>query len=181
VFRRGCLFGVGGTLVLLLLCCALGWFVAIPRVRDDIRNELADNLATNVATQIGSQLPSGQQIPTGRFSISVAEIEDQIQRNFSQTSVDAVNIAAENGEILLSVESGGQTLDYRGVPVAENGRLVMTQMEGSSDWANFILPPDKLGEAIEQGVNDYFATQDVRIETIQLTGNDLIVQTSAGS
>lgn len=178
MMRRGCLWIVGGALGLLLLCCALGWFVAIPNVRNNIRNELTDQLSTNVATQIAAQIPAGQQIPTGQFTISIADVENQIRRNFDQASIDAVAISTANGEIVLDVDSGNQTVQYRGVPMAQDGRLVMTEMHGDSDIANFVFPPDKLGDAIERGVNDYFATQNVRIDDIQLTGDELIVQTS---
>jgi len=172
------LWAVGGVLGLLLLCCALGWFVAIPRMRDGIRDELADNLATNVATQLAAQIPSGQTIEPGSYSISIASIEDEIRRNFDQASIDAVAISSSNGELILTIDSGNRSFQYRGVPTAQDGELVMTGMQGDNDAANFVLPPDKLGEAIEKGVNEYFATKNVRIDDIQLTGDDLNIVTS---
>jgi hypothetical protein len=177
--RRGCLWGVGGVLGLLLLCCGLGWFVAIPRVQDGIRDELADNLATNVATQIAAQLPSGQQIEPGEYVISIAGIEEEIARNFDQASVEDLSISTSNGHLVVTMGSGGQTIEYSGVPVAEDGRLVMTDMRENNDVASFFLPADKLGDAIERGVNEYFSTQNVQIDDIQLSGDELIIQTSA--
>jgi hypothetical protein len=177
--RRGCLWGVGSVLGLLLICCALGWFVAIPRVQDNIRDELADNLATNVATQITAQLPSGQQLEAGEYVISIAGIEDQITQHFDQASVDDLSISTSGNRLVVTLDTGGQAVEYSGVPVAENGHLEMTDMTGNNDFAGFFLPAGKLGDAVEKGVNDYFASQNVQIDAIQLAGDELIVQTSA--
>jgi hypothetical protein len=163
-------------MLLLLVCCLLGWFVAIPRIRDDIRDQLADNLATNVASQLSAQVPAGQQLEAGEYAISVTDIEREIAQNFNQSQVDSLAISAANGELRLTVESGGQSFNYSGVPVAENGELEMTDMRADNDVASFFLPAGKLGEAIEQGVNQYFATQNLDISDIQVTGDDIVVQ-----
>ena len=179
--RRGCLFGVGGVLLLLLVCCLLGWFVAIPRIQDDIRDQLADNLATNVASQMSSRIPAGHQLEPGQYTISVTDIEREIAQNFNQTQVDSLAISAANGELRLTVESGGRSFSYSGVPVAENGELVMRDMRADNDVASFFLPAGKLGDAIEQGVNQYFATQNLDISGLQLNGDDIVVETVPAS
>lgn len=179
--RRGCLFVVGGVLLLLLVCGLLGWFVAIPRIRDDIRDQLADNLATNVASQLSARIPAGQHLEPGEYTISVADIEREIAQNFNQSQIDALAISAADGELRLTVESGGQSFSYAGVPVAENGQLVMTDMRADNDVASFFLPAGKLGEAIEQGVNQYFAAQSLDISGIQLNGGNIIVQAATST
>ena len=179
--RRGCLWGVGIVLILLVLCAALGWFIAIPNIRDDIRDELADNLATNVASQLSARIPAGGQLDPGEYVISVAEIENEIARNFNQTSVDSLAISAVDGELQLTVESGGQSFSYTGVPTAQSGELVMTDMQATNDVASFFLPAGKLGEAIEQGVNGYFAAQNLVIDDIRLAGDEIVVQASTAA
>ena len=176
--RRGCLWGAGGVLGLLLLCCALGWFVAIPRVRDGLRNSIADGLATNVAEQLATRVPAGERLDPGTYTISVAAIEDEIAQGLNQPSIEGVRITTAGDELAVVVESGGQAVSYRGRPLAQDGRLVMADMRTTSDLAGFFVPPDSLGDAIELGVNRYLETQGLRIDAIELAGEEIVLRTS---
>ena len=47
--RRGCLIGIGGIVTSLIVCCALGYFVVLPRFHEQVEEELTTVLSTEVA------------------------------------------------------------------------------------------------------------------------------------
>ena len=165
--RRGCLGGIVGVAGLLVVCCLLAFFVGLPRVQDGIRNELGKEFSTQIARQIDAQLPAGSQLTPGEYRLSL----DELQRQFAGSGqIDALRVTSAGNEIVLTIEASGQTIEYRGVPkVNSNGRLEMASMSSNGGPLDYFLPPDKLGDAVSLGVNNYVGAQglilqDVRIE-----------------
>ncbi len=170
--RRGCLITLGVLALLSIVCCVLAFFVGVPRVRDAIETGVAEGLGTEIA----SQLPAGE-LPPGTYAISLAELERQLTANVDAQNVEGISLSA-NGDLLeLGIETDtNQTLVYSGRPVAENGRLVVRDMTVNNDALEFILPADQLGEAIEQGVNDYFAARGLQVGGVELQGDEIVVE-----
>jgi hypothetical protein len=170
--RRGCLITFGVLALLLIICCGLVFFVAIPRVRDAIETGIGEGLGTEIA----SQLPAGE-LPPGTYPISLAELERQLTANVDAQNVQGISLAAVGDRLELGVETDqDQTLVYSGRPVAENGRLVMQDMSVNNDALEFVLPADQLGEAIERGINDYFAARGLQVGGIELEGDEIVVE-----
>lgn len=173
--RRGCLWGFVGIVGTLALCCLLAYFVGLPRVQDSLRDEVSKQFSTQVARQIDAQLPSGTRLTPGEYRLSLDELQRQFATDSSGNQVDAVNIRAQGDEIVLTIEASGQKMEYRGVPeVNTNGDLEMTHMTSNGGALDYFMPPDKLGEAVALGVNNYVGAQGLSLQDVRLEGDDLV-------
>jgi hypothetical protein len=162
---------------LLLICCILGWFIGIPRLQDNIADEISKELSTEVANQLDT---NGTNLPAGTHTVSVAELQNQIDANMDDSSASDFGISVDANGIEVGFTSGTQDFSYSGMPVARDGELVIEDMEVSEGWLGRIMPADKVANLIEDGINDYFAARGQRIESIQL-GDDEITFTTVDS
>lgn len=155
---------------LLLICCLVGWFVGVPRFQDSI----SDSLSEEVGTQIAAQFPA-TQLSAGPVEIDVAMLETALAGNLDGASLDNVTFNVdENGQMELGFTSGEQDLTYTGQVTAEDGKLKIDDMDVNQGFFGWFLPPDKLGNAIEAGVNNYFSQQGLEIESIDTSTPDKI-------
>lgn len=174
--RRGCLFGCSGALLVVLLVCGLAYFVGLPRFQDALRDGLSEELSTQVAKQIDTQLPRGATLTPGEYPISLPQLERRLDTESTEDQISGVKIQTDGNALVLSLSSSGQTLEYRGIPtVNSSGDLEMTDMTSSGGALDFVLPPDELGGAVEQGVNSYFDAQGASLQDVQLTESELIL------
>lgn len=178
--RRGCLIAVGSLFGLLLLCCVLGWFVGIPRFRDSVEGSLSDSISTEVSEQIAGQVGPADAGP-GTYTISVADMQRQLQSTLNSQNIDDIDIAVDANGMSIAFVSGGQRIGYNGVPTAQDGRLVMEDMTVDNDALGFVLPADRLGDAIEAGVNGYFDAQGLDITNLSLGNDEIEIVTEAES
>lgn len=169
--RRGCLIGLGGSFGLLLLCCVVGYFVGIPRFRDSVGDGISEAVSTEVAGQIGTG-----QIGPGTHRLSVADLQRQLATQVSGENVEDLGISVTPQGLSLSFSANGQQIGYSGTPVAQNGQFVMNDMTVDNDALAFFLPADKLGDAIESGVNNYFAAQGLSIGSLQLGEGEITLE-----
>jgi len=172
--RRGCLIAVGSLAGLLLLCCVVGWFVGIPRLRDSVSEEVSEELSTQIASQLDS-VPG--DLDAGTYTLSVADLRSQIDANLDSSTASDFDISVDPQGIAINFESNNQQIGYSGVPVARDGDLVIDDMTVDNDVLGFLLPADRAAGIIEDSVNSYFAARDLDIEGIDL-GNDEITFTT---
>jgi len=171
VRRRGCLIGCGGFLGLLLLACIVGYFVGIPRFRDSVGDGISESISTEVSEQLGTG-----QIGPGTYTLSVGDLQRQLESQLDGQNVEDFGISVTPQELSVSFTSNGQEVGYSGRPVAQDGELVLNDMTVDNDVLGFILPADKLGDAIETGVNGYFSAQELDIESLQLGNDEITVE-----
>lgn len=169
--RRGCLIGFGGFFGLVLLCCLVGYFVAVPRFRDSVGEGIAESVSTEVSGQIGTG-----QITPGTYKLSVKELQRQLETQLDGQNVEDLGISVDPNGLSLAFTANGQRIGYSGTPVVENGRFVLNDMTVDNDVLGFILPADKLGDAIESGVNDYFSAQGLAIGSLQLGEDEITIE-----
>jgi len=171
VRRRGCLIAVGGFFGLILLCCVVGYFIGIPRFRDSVGDGISEAISTEVSEQIGAG-----QIQPGTYTLSVGDLQRQLETQLDSQNVEDFGISVNPKGLSVSFTTNSQDIGYSGTPVAQNGELVLNDMTVDNDVLGFILPADKLGDAIETGVNDYFAAQGLEIESLQLGNDEITVE-----
>lgn len=171
--RRGCLISFAALAALSLICCLLLVFVAWPRFQDTIADGISEGLSTEVAEQIGA---GGADLQPGTYTISMTELEQQLANADTTQGVDDITFSAENGEVILSFGSGGQTFSYSGVPVAESGRLEMTDISVDGGLPDWIFPADTLANAVEGGVNRYFEAQGLDIASVSAENDELVIE-----
>lgn len=173
--RRGCVVAVIGLLGLCLLVCGLGYFVALPRVRESARNEIRDAIGTVVAQQIPAVRGT---VEAGSYTLNEADIQQGIAENFDIQTVEGVLIRIEPERIafVLSAE-GGEEITYSGVPTVVNGRLEMNEMSSSEGFLDVLFPAGELGRAVEEAFNTYLDQNGLDIESIELTDGALTIVT----
>jgi hypothetical protein len=169
--RRGCLVTLGIFLLVVVVCVGAIWFVAVPRIRDGVRDGVANEISTQVAVQFDTTPSSA-----GTYTLSVADLNTEFQKNIKD--VNDARISVDSTGLTLSFTSNSQSFGYTGTPVARDGKLVMENMKVDNSTLGWLLPANKLGAAVEKGVNDYFVTQGLQIDNLML-GNDQITFTTS--
>src|SRR5690606_2950551 len=130
VRRRGCLIGIGGVMLALVLCCVLGWFVLLPRFHDAVEREMTTVLSTEVADAIVAQVPGGASVDPGEYRISLAELERRASGGSDNLQIEGVEIRGDGNELVLGFSAGNAGAEYRFTPQAVGGRLELTDMRG---------------------------------------------------
>lgn len=175
--RRGCLIALGTFAGLILLCCGIGWFVGLPRIRDDISDQFSNTLSTEIAGQLDS-VPG--TLEPGTYQLSVTDLRSQIDANLDSGTASNIQLSVDPEEISFGFTSNQQDFVYTGRPVARDGRLEIDDMTVNNDFLGFVLSADRAADIIERSVNDYFEARGLEIESIEL-GNDVIEFTTVAA
>ena len=170
--RRGCLISFAALAGLVLVCCLVGWFVLIPQARDGITEGIREGVSTEIAQQLDSTV--GELSP-GTHTIDVAQIESELA-SVGNLNPDDFALTADNGQVSIQFGQTGQQVGYTGDVTASDGELVITNMESSEGFFDFILSPDRLSDAIETGVNTYFQERGLAIESVTAENNEIVVE-----
>lgn len=168
--RRGCLISLGAIAGLLLICCVLGYFVAIPRLRDSVSDSITEQLSTEVADQLAP--PSGN-LEAGTYTLSVADLQQQIDANTDSSSETNFGILVTPNGMTIDFDSGSQTFGYTGVPVVRNGKVELDDMQVDNEALGWIMPADRVASIIENGINDYVSSQGMQVESLELGDNEI--------
>ena len=156
---------------------ALGYFVGVPRIRDAAQVGVRDAIGTEVARQIPAT--TGQAAP-GSYTIFEDELQTSLNANVTANGVDTLDIQINPSGFSFRLSAqGNRESTYTGVPVAEDGRLVMTRMETSNGFLDFVFPAEDLGVAIEDAVNGYLAANGLALDGLALGDGELTLETVA--
>ena len=176
VRRRGCLLGVGGVFFALVLCCVLGYFVALPRFHQQVEDEVTRVLSTEVARRIDEQVPNVGSVPPGEYRISLADMQRQISGGSENLQVEGMDIRAEGQDLVIGFSVSDASTEYRFTPdVSREGYLQMTDMRGDGGIVERLLAPESLGNAMETSVNNYLQANDLYLQDVALSGDDIVL------
>lgn len=165
---RWLLFGGLGLVLVCILCCALTFVVALPRLRDGFE----DSVRNDVATEVARQVPS----TPGTVTITA----ESLQTSFRQSAGDDdVIVRITPSGIEIGVSNRGQDITYIGLPVAVDGRFEMQNMDSNSSVTDFFLAPDDFGNAIEEAFNGYLAANGLRLAALELSDGEMTLTTVA--
>ena len=174
--RRGCFLSVIALLGLCLIACGLLYFVGVPRIRDSARDGMRDAISTTVARQIPASADGAAE--PGTYELTETELQSEITGNLDVQNVEDLVIDLTPAGITFRIlTDGDQDLTYTGRPEVVDGQLRMADMEASDGFLDFIFPADDLGEAIEDAVNKYLAENNLRLESVELTDEALVLET----
>jgi hypothetical protein len=165
------LFGI------LVICCVLGFFVGLPRVRD----ELQDSVQEAVATEVAQQIPAipGIGAEPGTYTITEESLESSMRESADSGDNNDWQVRITPEQMSFGVVTSGRDATYTGVPAAENGQFVMRDMDTNNRFFDFILSPDDLGDAISGSVNRYLAENNLQLESLELQDGQIILTTVA--
>lgn len=171
---RGC--GCFSTLIILVLllviCLGLGWFVGVPRIRDSVSHGIQEGIGTQISRELGVA-----NVGSGEHTINLSTIAGQMQTQLKDAGIEDITLTGDGQFLYLSMTSRGSKAVYSGKPEVVNGKLVMTDMSTSNNVLGFFMPAGRLGDAIELGVNNYFAAQGQRIVSLAIDTTTLSVVT----
>jgi hypothetical protein len=173
--KRGLWIGVAALLGFCILGCLLVFVAGIPAFRNEVRDGVHDAVATEVARQIPA--PSGTVEP-GTYVLDAASLESSLRQTLDDQD-EAVIVRITNVQIEVGVTSQGQDAIYTGVPAAEDGELVVNDMQTDNGFVSFILPPGTIAGAIEDAVNDFLAANNVRLDALELGDGVMTLTLSA--
>lgn len=169
---RGCLISTGVFVVLIFVCCLLLFFVGVPRFQDSLKKEMAHALSTEVSVQVPQD-----RIDAGTYTISLAELQNKLSSSVNSNGVNGITLTSSGQQLVLAIEtSGNNKVSYTGTPTVQNGRLVMTDMKTNNSTLGFFMPASKLGGAIENGVNAFFEANGLKMTSLAVQGDKIVVQ-----
>jgi serine/threonine-protein kinase len=123
-------------------------------------------------------VPLAQETGDGAtYAMTFDDLEAGFAITSGSTPVEALEIASRDEQLVFAFVANGEPVEYAGVPVAQGGKLKMKDMEQTAGSDEGQLSAKALGKALEDGVNDYFAGEGLRIEAIQVTDSELVIQT----
>lgn len=173
-----------GMLSFLGLCgiaCVLVFVWALPNIRDQVQNEVGHAVSTQVARHIPTVAVGS--IAPGRYEISASELQSSIAGELSggRADVDDVIVRITSGVVELGFTARGQDVVYSGVPVVENGRLSFRNMDANVRVFEYLLPPDQLGDALADGINQFLSANDMLLNGVDLQSGAIVLDlVSAG-
>jgi hypothetical protein len=149
-------------LVLALVACGLGYFVGLPRIQDRVADDFQEGVSTVVAQSIDNAAAG-----SGTYVITDEQLNAQLSDGVENSDVVA-EITPDGISIQLEPDEGGnRDVGYSAVPTVVNGKLELTNVEAEG-WMERFLPKDKLADAVEDGVNDVLADNNLDLASIDL-------------
>ena len=175
--RRGCLWAVIGVLGLCVVGCALGYLVALPRVRENLREPLEEVVGTQVARQIAPN-PNVRPAP-GTYVIDEGELNSALRAEVGQADLFddvAVTLAPDGFELRFTTND--QDVTYQGDIAAVDGRLAVTDVSADG-WLTTLLPAGEVRKAFENATNNYLVANNLRLTDAELGEGTLTLTTEA--
>jgi eukaryotic-like serine/threonine-protein kinase len=116
----------------------------------------------------------------GAMVIPFAVIEEGVMASEKASRFDSVTVTVKGEQLRLSfVGQDDVVAEYVGTPGVKNGKLVLNDMEYiSGDDDASTVKPKQLAKGIEDSVNDQIKAQHLEIDSVEVTGDALILETS---
>lgn len=173
--KRVLLILVGLVLVLCVACVGLGYFVAIPRVKDGVQTGINEAVATNVAPLIAG---IGVAPAPGTYTLTEAQVNQQIQASGADLKDLRFEITPNGLEIQFGEQ--GQDVGYTAQVSAVDGKIQVDSADvtGIPTW---IVPASAISDGIEDGINNYLAEHNLVVTSVTLQdGSMTLMLESAG-
>lgn len=156
------LITAGVLLGLCILCVGLGYFVAIPRVKDGVEESVDEAVATYVVPQIAG---IGVTPEAGTYTLDDQDINDQIQS--SNPDLQDLNFAITPAGLEVRFGEQGQELAYSAQVSAVDGKIEIqgADLDGIPTW---IIPTGAISNGLESGINDYLAANNLTVSSITM-------------
>ena len=174
--KRALLILVGLVLALCVVCMGLGYFVAIPRVKDGVQTGINEAVATNVAPLIAG---IGVAPDPGAYTLTEDEVNQQIQT--SGANVQDLRFEITPNGLELQFGEQGQDVGYTTQVRAVDGQLRVddSQVTGIPSW---LVPASAISHGIEDGINDYLVEHNLIVSSVTLQdGSMTLVLANAGA
>jgi hypothetical protein len=160
--KRILLITVGVVLLLCVFCVGLGYFVAVPRIKDGVEDGVNQAVATYVAPEIAG---IGIEPKPGAYTLS----EDQVNERIRTGDADLQDLRLDITPAGLELHFGeqGQDVSYTAQVRAVDGKLDIqgADLTGIPTW---IIPTDAISNGVEQGINTYLVEHNLIVTSVTL-------------
>jgi hypothetical protein len=172
----GCIMGlIAFSLICVLGVVLAGLAIGRPYLTDAVGDELGRALATEVVRELNAQAGAAGIAP-GTYVIRSDEINAELAANaerFEPIENPRVQIDPDGMEITFEVY--GLKGSYQGMVEAEQGQIVVTDIDASGTAAQIISAGD-VREIVEVELNRYFANNNLEVERVELGDGTLTVE-----
>ncbi len=152
----------GVLLVLCIGCVAVGYFVAIPRVKNSVEEGVDQAVSTYVVPQIANISGTPE---AGIYTLTDEEINSRIQSGNADLSDLRFVITPAGLELRFGEQ--GQDVAYTAQVSAVDGKIEIqgANLDGVPSW---IIPTGAISNGFESGINDYLAANDLIVSSVTL-------------
>jgi hypothetical protein len=152
----------GVLLGLCILCVGLGYFVAIPRVKESVEDGVDEAVATYVVPQIAG---IGVTPEADTYTLTEEDINNQIQGSDAQLQDLRFFITPAGLELRFGEQ--GQDVVYTAQVSAVDGKIEIqsADLDGIPTW---IIPTGAISNGIERGINNYLAANNLVVSSITM-------------
>lgn len=173
--KRILLITVGLVLALCVVCVFLGYFVAIPRVKDGVQDGVEEAVSTYVAPQIAGL---GASPTAGTYTLTEEAVNQQIQTG--DTDLQDLRLDITPAGLELHFGEQGQDLSYTAQVSAVDGKI---QIEGAdlTGIPTWIIPTGAISGGVEDGINTYLTDNNLTVSSVTMQdGSMTLVLGDAG-
>jgi hypothetical protein len=152
----------GVLLSLCVLCVGLGYFVAIPRLKEGIEEGVDEAVATYVVPQIAG---IGATPSAGTYTLTEDDINDQIQAGDPSLQDLRFNITPAGLELRFGEQ--GQDVVYTAQVSAVDGRIEVSvdDLDGIPTW---IIPTGSISNGLERAINRYLEENNLVVSSVTM-------------
>lgn len=157
-----------------LLVCVGAVIYAVTQIGPGFKRNLSHVTATEVASQIGDGRPVGP----GEYVLTAQDLTSGINRQIANDqNVDGVQVAIQPDGVEITADLGSQTVSYRADVVAANGEIRLTDVKADAGFLGNVVPGDWIAGGVEDGINDYFRANDLRVASVTLEADQMRIVT----
>lgn len=152
----------GVLLVLCLLCVGLGYFVAVPRVKEGVEDGVDQAVSTYVVPQIAGIDVTPE---AGTYTLTEDDINSQIQSGDADLSDLRFMITPAGLELRFGEQ--GQDVAYTAQVSAVDGKIEIqgANLDGIPTW---IIPTGAISNGLESGINNYLAENNLVVSSVTM-------------
>lgn len=152
----------GVLLGLCILCVGLGYFVAIPRVKESVEDGVNEAVSTHVAPLIAGIDVTPE---AGTYTLTEDDINNQIQSG--NVDLQDLRFVITPAGLELRFGEQGQDVVYTAQVSAVDGRVEIqgADLDGIPTW---IIPTGAISDGLERGINDYLTTNNLTVSSITM-------------
>lgn len=161
--------------VCLLICVGSAiWFTT------QLGPELQDSAREYTATQVAQHISPDGQTYTLREDDLEAGINQQIQQEGDAAFDDVIVTMTPSGfEVRLDLQE--QDVYYSGSIGVSEGRVQVTDADAEAPVIGYIFGADDMAQAIEDGINDYFESQGLRVVSVEQQAGSVVFVTESAT
>lgn len=165
----------GVLLALCIGCVVVGYFVAIPRVKDGVQDGVQEAVATYVAPQIAGL---GVAPGPGTYTLTDEDVNQQIRTGGTNLQDLRFGITPEGLELRFGEQ--GQDVAYSAGVRAVDGRIEVDEasLSGIPTW---ILPASAISNGVEDGINTYLEENGLVVSSLTLQQGSMTLVLEEGA